>query len=226
MKKNINVKKLIKRAVDYIKTIADEDDIFNYKLHIKNGCVTQSLDTGETFNIFEYLTKDGGKELFNELFIKDDTIIKAFKEFAEKYGYVDAAIEIEDCDDYTYHYVYPIFYLCKSKDTFIKEIINEFKENMSFAKVNKYEPLLNFKDKYGCKFYNVSVPNINLSNFTKLCDNDKEEIYDELLVQDDTILNLLKSFAEDNGYADGVIKYTYGEPFLFVCDADINKKLS
>jgi hypothetical protein len=220
MKANLNVEKLINDIVYYIEVCAHEEEISNEKLHIKDGYVFKSLNTGDVFDIFYYLTKDGGKELYNELFIKDDTIMKTFKSFVEKYGYTGQTVKLEEHKDY----VMPIFYLSKSKDTYKKEIISEFKKNIPFAEIRKYDII-----DEGIKLHEVSIPNMDWGNFALIPYHQREEFYDELFVQDGTILNVLKSLAEDNGYMDAVIKvknsqWSYRVPLFYVYKIDINKK--
>lgn len=112
MRVNLNVKELISSVAYYIEEIADEDNITNDTLRDEDGCELKFFHTKDELDIFRFLSVESGKELFNELFVKDDTIMNAFKSFAEDYGYVAKPIELDDYDDYAY----PIFQMRKKID--------------------------------------------------------------------------------------------------------------
>lgn len=112
MKVDLNIKELIGSVAYYINEIADEDNISNDTMKDYDGCDLKYFNPKDELGIFRFLSVESGKELFNELFVKDDTIMNAFKSFADDYGYVATPIELEDYDDY----VYPSFTMRKKID--------------------------------------------------------------------------------------------------------------
>lgn len=96
---HINIKELISDIKYYIEEIANDSKYFICTgSRNNNGYIIDYLLTNNELNIFynyDILSIDGAaEELFNDLFIKDDTIMKAFKTFAEGYGYVDVDIKL------------------------------------------------------------------------------------------------------------------------------------
>lgn len=102
MRVDLNVKKLVNSIDGSIDLFADFSDLSNKRFTDKDGreVLYLHLCGFPLWDIFGYLTKDGGKELYNELFIKDDTIMNAFKSFAEEYGYAGATVKLEEHKDY------------------------------------------------------------------------------------------------------------------------------
>lgn len=99
-------------------------------------------------------------------------------------------------------YVAPITEL--HKQNIISEFKSYFKENLLSAEIHNYA--FKIKGDDGHIFYNVYFSNANWGEFMKIPIDDAKEVFDELFVKDDTILNEFQLFAENNGYVGAVIK--------------------
>lgn len=100
MRVDLDVKRLIENIDGSIDLFADFSDLSNKRFTDKDGreVLYLNLCGFPLWTIFSYLTKDGGKELYNELFVKDDAIMNAFKSFAEEYGYAGATVKLQERD--------------------------------------------------------------------------------------------------------------------------------
>lgn len=227
MKLDLNVEKLIDDVAYYIEKNAGEDNIMHCNDCIdRNGRILNLLRVRKLDNIFDYLSADDSKELYNELFVKDDRILNAFKSFAEDHHYADVSIECEEDEDIEGNPSLSYYFkLYKSKDTYVNEVVN------SFLLCIKHTA--NDKDISTC--YNLHDENGRIEHYLNVEDLYKEYDFDmfntllfnDIFIKDDRIMKAFKSFALAHGYVDVSIEeghYYDDFPKFMLYKIDINKK--
>lgn len=122
---HINIQELISDIKSYIEEIpncskyyiftGDDKQVDNNGRIINYLLKNNGLD--DIFYSYDILSIDGAaEELFNDLFIKDDTVMKAFKTFALAHNYVDVDIKLKECGSVKL----PIFTMYKNIDINVK----------------------------------------------------------------------------------------------------------
>jgi hypothetical protein len=200
MKANLNVEKLINDITNSIWFNCSYDNIKHCDEYPRENLITFELEI-KPLNIFNYLSEDDAKELYNKLFVKDGRILRALKVFAERYNFEDVAIE--------HHNQFlgkgPILLLYKTKEQYIKEVIKEYCYYIN-CEAKRYDQKTVRIDNKGISKYFVS--------------RDK---YGGYVFPDDRILKEIKSIAIKNGYDDAIIINPI-EIMLYKENIDINKK--
>ena len=227
MKINLNVEKLIDDVAYYIEKNAGEDNIIHCNDCIDgNGHILNFLRVRKLDNIFDYLSADDSKELYNELFVKDDRILNTFKSFAEDHHYVDAVIECEEDEDiYGSPTLNFYFKLYKSKDTYVNEVVSNFL--LCIEHDADYEGI---KTCYNLHDENGRIENyLNVEDLYKDYDFDmfNTALFNDIFIKDDRIMKAFKSFALAHGYVDAAIEeghYYDDFPKFVLYKIDINKK--
>lgn len=115
MRVDLDVKELIKSVEFYINQEASEKNICDSSQIDEDGYVYSVFLAEDKLDIFDYLSVKKAKDLYNELFINDKTIMNALKSFAKKYGYIDATAEINETLTYR-RWVTPILFLRKRRN--------------------------------------------------------------------------------------------------------------
>lgn len=204
MKLNVNVEKLIRDTENSIWLDCSYDNIKHCDEYPRENLIVFKLEI-EPLNIFRYLSRDDAKELYNELFIKDDRILKALKVFAKRKHFDDVAIEQHNnC----FGIPKPMLLLYKSKDEYVKEVINE------------YCYCINYESKSNICYYGSKTAQIDLRGSINEYFVPRADDYDFAFL-DKRVLKELKSFAIKHGYDGAEIN---GHLQFMLYKIDTNKK--
>lgn len=203
MKTEINVERLINDITNSIWFYCSYDNIKHCDEYPRENLITFELEM-KPLNIFNYLSKDDAKELYNKLFVKDGRILRALKVFAERYDFTDVAIEHHN---QFFGMPEPMLILYKSKEQYVKEIINQYCYCIKYRAKS---------DICG----SGRICEMSISDIGKYFVPGDKYAY---VLSDDRILKELKSLANKHGYEDG----SFISPQKFILlkkNIDINKK--
>jgi hypothetical protein len=190
---------LINDITSSIRFNCSYDNIKHCDEYPRENLITFELEM-KPLNIFNYLSEDDAKELYNKLFIKDGRILRGLKEFAEIHDFEDVAIE--------HHNQFlgkgPILLLYKSKEQYIKEVIKEYCYYINCEAIRFDQKTVDIDNKGISKYF---VP------------GDK---YDYIF-SDVRNLKEFKSIANKHGYDDAIFINSL-KFILYKKNIDINKK--
>jgi hypothetical protein len=208
MKLNLSVEQLIRDIVNNIRMDYSDVNIKRLKRcddYARKNHIVFKLEKRPLY-VFRCLCAEEAEELFNEVFVKDDRILKALKEFAKERHFVDAAIKLNNEKKYSPR---PMLLLYKTKEQYIKEIIH------------KYCDYINYKSN-GNICGSGKIREMGIGDIDEICGS---EFYYDALVKDGTVLKELKEYAIKHGYANAKIEFdSWGKPRFLLYRIDINKK--
>lgn len=201
MKLNVSVEQLIRDTANNIRMDYSDDNIKRCNDYVRKNHIVFKLVKRPLY-VFRCIHNDEAKELFNEVFIKDDRILKELKKFAERKHFDDAAIKLDEDGR-------PMLVLYKTKEQYIKEIIH------------KYCDYINYKSN-GNICGSGKICEMGIGDIGDICGR---EFYYDALVKDDTVLKELKEYAAKHGYAKAKIEFdSWDSPHFLLYKIDINKK--
>ena len=202
MKLNVNVESIIRDTANSIHLDYSDNNIKRCDDYVRKNHIVFKLVKRPLY-VFRCLhNAEEVEELFDEVFIKDDRILKELKKFAERKHFDDVAIKLDEDGR-------PILVMYKTKEQYIKEIIH------------KYCDYIKYKSN-GNICGSGKICEMGIGDIEDICGR---EFYYDALVKDDTVLKELKEYAKRNNYANAKIEFdSWGKPRFLLYKIDINKK--
>lgn len=207
MKINFFTEQLIRDLANSIRMDYSDNNIkrcyqFCTKKHIVDSLKNWPLKA------FRYIPREEVEDLFNEVFIKDDRILNELKKFAKRKHYVYADIKLLK---YDFHKPKPMLILYKTKEQYVKDTIHKYCNYIAYGEKKEIYD-------YGTVAY------VEFEGFHQ--DLEVRDLFDELFIENNTVLNELKKFATKHGYADAKIERDYDDypRFILYKNININKK--